>query len=183
MQLAEQLDAIQAAWLEADGENREETLEALRELHQSLLAQPEALAEFNHAAITLCGGLYIPYIFWFALRAFLHNPSPEHRAAIYKIIEAFATSNFEEQEQKIMKPLLIVYFDKEKEFEVDRVKAYIVDPAHPGIRQYFQKLFRFVEVNRSSVDTFLEKFRLLEDYFPDFDLYGMPLNRLREHLA
>jgi len=166
---------------EAEGENREEVLEALKAYHTEVLGDPEANREFELEVLDKCGGIYTPYVFWLAVRGFLYNEVD--KAFLFRVADAFANSNFEEEEQKKMKPLLMIYFAQEREFEMDRLWAQVVSKAHPSVKAYFEKVLRFVQQGSPMVKAFQEKFELLKDYYPDFHLLNLPVSQLREELG
>jgi len=160
-------------------ENRDLVLDSLKALTQKMQAGGEDdYRMFRNQVVYACGGIYIPFIFWMELSKFFSNT--HHRTVLFDIIKAFTESAFEEEDRKRMKPLLITYFANEKEFEVDKVQGLIVDKAHPAIRDYFQKITTFVKKNKNSTDTYLEKFRLLMDEYPDFELLSLPVSKLKE---
>jgi hypothetical protein len=180
MTLDEQFNMIEEAYYEANEENKETVLEAIKAVRASIVKHPELLAEFKQKVTKVCGGIYIPYLFWMELVKFIDG-APD-RAMLYKIIEDFATSNFEEDERNKMKALLAVYFHKEKEFETSRIRNKIVANAHPEVQHYFNNLFKFAASNPSAVLAYYEKLLLLKPYYPNFELFRLPLPRLEEQL-
>jgi hypothetical protein len=48
--------------------------------------------------------------------------------------------------------------------------------------EYFKKVQTFVLKNKTSVDMYIEKFQMLKDGFPDFELLALPLIKLKEQL-
>lgn len=181
MSFQAKLDALDQAWQTAEGENRDETLAALVALHRDIIkAGGTDVPAFSLAARFTCGGLYIPYLFWIALEGFIKGKDTRHE--LQELLRAFAESDFDPAEQSLMKPLIVTYFLKEKEFEIDRVKAHIVDTAHPAVREYFLKLIAFPEANKSSARLYSQKFHLLGAYFPNFNLYNLPLAEIEEKL-
>jgi hypothetical protein len=181
---AKQLDAalqkIEDTYF-ANDENAEAAIASLTELHKKVLADPAALALFNEKAALTCGGLYLPYLFWPVLHNFFADET--QRTALGKLFHLFGESNFDEETQKLMKPLVVVYFMKEKEFELDRLKTFVLQKLHPGVQEYFAKLMEFVVKNRNSADAYLRKFTLLGGEFPDFERFAQPVSKLEEELA
>jgi hypothetical protein len=82
-----------------------------------------------------------------------------------------------------MKPLIVVYFAKEKPFEVDKLRAKLLTGAHPSVKTYFDTLAAFIENNKVAVQTYRDKFALVRDRRPDFELFSQPLTRLEEELG
>lgn len=160
-------------------ENREQVLEDLKKLCLDIKAKSsDDYRMFRNQVLDVCGGVYIPYIFWMELGEFFHNVN--HRTILFEVIQAFCSSAFEEEERKKMKPLLITYFANEKEFEMDKIQGLIIDRAHPSIKEYFQKITSFVSKNKNSTGAYLEKFKILMDEYPDFELLSLPVSKLKE---
>ncbi len=155
-------------------------IEDLSALHQEAMNDRDDLSRFTVQAAERFGGAYIPYLFWDRLALFFDDPF--ERDYLFQLISALASSNFEEEEQRLMKPLLITYFAVEKEFERDKIHAQIADKAHPAVRDYLIKLFTFVEKNQRATDMYREKFEMLRSLLPSFDLLQMPITQLREQL-
>lgn len=181
MSLSKTLEQLEEKYYGELEEERGPVIEALAELHDQALSEGyEAFREFSDAAMGICGGIYIPYIMWVELGLYMENT--EERTYIYKIMQAFVESGFEEPERKKMKPLLIAYFAIEKEFEINKIMALIVEKAHPTVQEYFKKVLNFVSKNKNSVDMYTEKFNILKVYAPSFELLRMPVIKLKEHL-
>ena len=105
-----------------------------------------------------------------------------NREQMFAIVEAFVNSGFEEEERKKMKSLLITYIAIEREFEVNKIFTLIVDKSHPSVQEFFRKVQTFVAKNKTSVDMYLEKFHMLKHNYPDFDLFALPLIKLKEQM-
>lgn len=159
-------------------EDREVALEQLKQLHLAQLRNPEALEEFRALALNGCGGIYIPYLFWIDLSGFLQHKVPSKQ--LFGTIQYFSESNFEDPEKNKMKSLLMAYFGSETEFELDRVRSFIIPKTHPSVQEYLNKILNFVLKNRRSVEVYQQKFRLLASFYPDFELLNMPLARIQE---
>lgn len=181
MNIQEQLELINQEYYKADGENKAQVIEALKKIHVALLRNPEELKTFIHSVIRLCGGCYIPYVFWLELVKFIDGNGDS--ALVYQIIEAFCQSDFEEEELHKMKPLLVIYFSREREFEQDRIKAYIVDHSHKTVREYFAMLYRFVAHNTHSVQAYTQKLHLLKRFYPNFELFDLSVQELEAKLS
>lgn len=160
-------------------ESRELVLSELKKLCLQMQNQGEEdYRIFRNQVMDVEGGIYIPFIFWMELSKFFRNVN--HRTVLFDVIKAFCESSFEEEDRKRMKPLLITYFANEKEFEMDKVQGLIVDKSHPAIREFFQKITTFVSKNKNSTGTYLEKFKILMDEYPDFELLALPVSKLKE---
>ncbi len=179
-QLEEALDAIEAQY--AETEDVDAAIEALATLHRTLLDDPELLETFRLNALTACNGHYLPHLLWVALGQF-DTDAEVQRKKIFEVCQALADSDFDERLQGAIKPLMVVYFSKEKEFEIDRVHSRVVDGAHPKVKEWFDKAISFVQRNSHAAQAYVHKFNLLKDRFPDFDRFNMPVARLEEELA
>jgi hypothetical protein len=183
MDLNEQLTVIDEAYYtleEDDLEGREQIYSVMRELHNSLLEDPEQaenLYDFIVEGSSKAGGIYIPYFFWVELSKLLSN-EPD-RDLIWELLKRFIESDFEDETLRNMKPLLVVYFSRESEFELDRLKTHLTK-AHPKVREYFHSLFRFKEQNLKSVEAYNRKFEIVRQYYPNFELLSLPVQKLEE---
>lgn len=181
MSLVETLEALDEKYYDDPDTHREAAIETLTELHeQSLMEGMESFRSFAEEAMTHCGGVYIPYIMWTELANFIEDP--EERSHIFATIQAFVNSDFELPERKRMKSLLITYFAMEREFEVNKVLTLIVEKAHPEVQEFFRKVQNFVGKNKTSVGMYVDKFNMLKEYAPNFELLRMPVSKLKEHL-
>ncbi|MBX3101217.1 MAG: hypothetical protein KF690_01775 [Bacteroidetes bacterium] len=181
MSFEKDIEKLNKAYESAEGENREETVAALAKLHATTEKDNAQRQAFYALAAQACGGCYIPYLFWTALSRFYD--APESRDSIYDLLQAFATGDFEEADQQLMKPLIVIYFAKEKEFEVDKVRARLLVGVHPSVKAYFDGLVSFLQNNKVAVQTYRDKFALLRKGMPDFARFSMPLSKLEEQLA
>lgn len=182
MSLKKELDALESKYYGEWEEEREPAIAALAGMHREAAEKGlDAFRKFSEAAMDICGGIYIPYIFWRELREYMSDE--ENRTRLHAIVERFTESGFEQPEMKKMKPLLITYYSTEKPFEVDKVQTLVVAKSHPSVQEYFRKILAFVEKNKTSVDMYIEKFDMLKDNYPDFDLLRMPVIKLKEKLA
>lgn len=181
MSLVETLEALDEKYYDDPDAHRDEAIETLTELHgQSLMEGMEGFRKFAAEALKHCGGVYIPYIMWTELAYFMENR--EEREHIFNAIQAFVDSDFELTERKRMKSLLITYFAVEREFEVNKVMTLIVEKSHPDVQEFFRKVQGFVSKNTTSVGMYVEKFNMLKEYAPNFDLLRMPVIKLKAHL-
>lgn len=183
MTFEEQLEAIENAYFDADEENRDDVIDALKTIHKQVLKlKPDDALEYKRELAGACGGLMIPYLFWFELIRFLDQA--DNSELIQELLAKFATSNFEELEQKYLKPLVAIYFSKETEFQLDKFDSRVVNTAHPEVQQYFRRLLKFVHsTNQASLDAYQQKLSLLKPYYPDFEMFNQPISRLREELG
>ena len=99
-----------------------------------------------------------------------------------KLIQIFTLSNFEDEEKRMIKSLLIAYLSVEKEFEIDKIRTLIIDKTHPKVKEYFYRLFEFVQKNSKATVMYCDKFKLLKDYAPNFELLGYPVSKLKSIL-
>jgi hypothetical protein len=180
MDMNKELDELEEKFYGEWGEDKDMLRSELDKIHRKVTADRDALNRFIVQIKDRFGGAYIPYVFWDKLAEFLAKP--EQRTYLYELIKSFTNSDFDEAEQKKMKPLLITYFANEKQFEIDKVHTLVVDKAHPSVRDYFYKLFNFVRKNQRSTEMYCDKFLLLKNIYPDFDMMDMPITQLRDQL-
>lgn len=180
MSLQAQLDELNNAFYEADGENREEIIAQVRSLHVSAIKQPELLSEFKEAAPTVAGGVYIPYLAWMELAAIIDGRGD--RVYWLKLMQALADSDFEADTLRQIKPLLVIYYRKERDFERAKMESQIVNNAHPQVREFFHKMRGFADLNPNAANAYHEKFMLLKPFFPNFQLFELPVQELEAHL-
>lgn len=181
MSLEKTLEALEDRYYNELEEDRDAVIEELSPLHQAALEKGiKEFRKFAAAAMNICGGVYIPYLMWVELATFMEKQT--NREHIFTLLQAFVDSGFEEDERKKMKSLLITYFAIEREFEVNKIITLIVEKAHPSVQEFFRKVQNFVAKNKTSVDMYIEKFQMLKDSYPDFDLLSLPLIKLKEHL-
>ena len=181
--LEDALDKIENEYLENE-DDKAGTQTALDEVHRQVWGTPLAV-DFRDQAIHICGGTYIPQVLWVELAQFNADPDTDksNRERVFDTIRAFTESDFDDDLKNRFKPLIIVYIAMEKQFELDRVKSFIVDKAHPQVKEFFEKMIQFVSKNPASVLTYQRKFGMLKNHFPDFELFSQPLVRLEEELA
>jgi hypothetical protein len=184
MDIAKLLEEIEDKYADNELEDiRVAAVEEITMLHQRVVEEnPSSLDRFLMLSADSIGGVYIPYIFWYKLGEFYDGEEIEAREFLQKLIKSFTLSNFEEVEQKMIKSLLIAYLAKEKEFEIDKIRTLIIDKTHKDVKDYFYKLFNFVEKNHKATVMYCEKFKLLKDYAPNFELLGYPVSKLKDLL-
>ncbi|HEX2900869.1 MAG TPA: hypothetical protein VHS96_14195 [Bacteroidia bacterium] len=181
MSLAKTLAQLEERYYDELEEDRNAVIEELAQLHQAALAKGiEEFRAFSGEAMQICGGVYIPYILWVELAQFIDHQN--NREQLFGIMQAFVDSGFEEEERRKMKTLLITYFAIEREFEVNKILTLIVDKAHPSVQEFFKKVQNFVAKNKTSVDMYIEKFKMLKSTYPNFEWMSLPLVKLKEHL-
>jgi hypothetical protein len=179
MSLQKSLQKIEDRYYNEWNEDRDTVIAELSTLHNDALSRGgEAFREFSDAVQALCGGVYLPYLMWVELAEFVDSQG--NRDRIYKLVQAFVDSGFEEDERAKMKPLFITYFAIEREFEVNKIMSLVVEKSHPSVQEFFRKILNFVEKNKTSVDMYIEKFKMLKDYEPNFELLRMPVSKLKE---
>ena len=173
------LDTIEEKYYGDLDEDKSQLIPVLKELHQKVQDNEEYDSEAFAADIAgRFGGAYLPYVFWEQL--YLFTQGNNNRKTLQELITTFSTSDFEEPETKYMKILLIVYFNIEKSFEINRTKELIIAKAHPEIQEYFNKLLTFVEKNERSVKMYMDKWNMLRSKFPNFERLNMPIKQLKE---
>lgn len=181
MDIVKELELLEDKFYGEWEEEKEPLITGMLALHEQAGQDEDLFNRFLVQSADRFGGIYIPYLFWDKLSYFLEVP--QERTWLQKLMEAFVDSNFEEEEQKKMKLLLVTYFAKEKDFEVDKIRALILDKAHPDVRDYFQKLINFVKKNAKATEIYCNKFEMLKDVLPDFKLLSLPVTQLKERLA
>jgi hypothetical protein len=181
MDLVKSLEKLEDQYYGDWEEDKELLIRDLTNLHMEAGEDEDSFNRFLVQTAERFGGAYIPYLFWDKLSYFLDVPQERHY--LQELIRAFVESSFEEEEQKKMKLLLVTYFAKEKDFEVDKIRALILDKAHPDVRDYFNKLISFVNKNAKATEIYCQKFDLLKTVHPNFKLLGLPLSQLKEKLT
>lgn len=180
-QLKARLEAIDAAYYNQDEEDAAPAIEALDELHREAWGDEAAARKFRLAALQVAGGAYLPNILWAELAAFARGA--DNRDMIVTVLRAVGDSNFDESMLNKLKPLLVVYLSREKQFEIDKLWSFVVEKSYPRVKEFFDKALQFVTKNVHSVATYQRKFDMLRDSFPDFERYSHPLTRLEEEMA
>lgn len=180
MTLVETLDQLEAAYNENPDEARADVIANLYAIHEAWRGDQEAFNEFVLRVIPRFGAIYTPYVFWEKLRAYFSNEN--ERVYLFEIIKAFANGDFEEAEQQMLKPLLVVYLAHEKAFEIHKLESMIFDKSHRAVREYFEKILAFIHKNEHSPKMYHDKFDLMGDRMPDFELYSLPVTQLRDQL-
>ncbi len=182
MSFTDTLTLLEEKYYSETEEDRNEVINTLTDMHEASLGEGlDVFRTFASEAMRSCGGVYIPYLLWTELANFIEDE--EQRVGIFNLIQAFVDSDFEEPEKKKMKTLLIPYIALEKEFEINKINSLIIEKAHPDVQEYFRKIRDFVEKNKTSVDMYVEKFDMLKDYAPNFELMRLPVTRLKEQLG
>lgn len=180
MDIVQELQKLEDQFYGDWEESREALVKAISPVHKEAKKDADLFNRFLVQTADRFGGTYIPYLFWAKLADFLQDE--EQRTYLQDLMGKFADSNFEEEEQHELKPLLVVYFAKEKVFEINKIRALIIDKAHPEVKDYFLKLLNFTEKNQKATDMYCEKFDLLKGIHPDFELLGLPITQLRDRL-
>lgn len=159
-------------------EDRASLIPELNKIYKEAAQDPDAFSKFSVQVADMFGGIYIPYLFWNKLA--LYMDAEEQRIYLQDLMLKFSDSNFEEEEQSKMKVLLVVYFAREKEFEINKVRAKVIDKAHPSVKEYYLKLLNFTEKNQKATNMYCEKFDLLKGYYPNFELMALPITQLKD---
>lgn len=180
MDIVKELEKLEDKYYGEWEEDKAPLIVELTELHKSVGEDEDSFNRFLVQCAERFGGSYIPYLFWDKLSYFIDTP--EERYYIQELIKAFINSNFDDDEQRMLKPLLVTYFAKEKVFEINKLRAILIDKAHPDVREYFMNLLNFIEKNAKATEMYCEKFQILRTVHPDFSLLRMPISELREKI-
>ncbi|MEL6673669.1 MAG: hypothetical protein AAFR61_15800 [Bacteroidota bacterium] len=178
MDIVKELEKLEDKFYGEWEEQRGPLVEALTSLHQEAGKDEDTFNRFLVQCSDRFGGVYIPYLFWHKLGHFLRVPQERHY--LHQLVKTFVDSNFDDEEQKKMKLLLVTYFSQEKPFELDKLRAQIIDKSHPSVKEYFENLLIFVEKNAKATGMYAEKFKLLSNQHPDFATLSLPITQLRE---
>ncbi len=182
MNIIDRLDEIEEKYADTLEETHEAAVSEIIALHNELMEEnPEELDRFTILSADILGGIYLPFLFWYKLGEF-YDGYDESRIFIHELIKIFSESSFEEEEQKRMKSLLVAYFAREKEFEIDKLKVLVFDKSHHTVREYFNKLLQFSKKNQQATKVYCDKFEILKEYQPNFELLQKPLTKLQELL-
>jgi len=183
MDIAKKLDSLEDQYYGAWEEDSAKLIAELKPLHQELAAKdPDGFQEFKFRVINHFGGAYIPYMFWTELHTFIDEPA-DSRTFLQVSLRSFANSDFGEEEQQKLKPLLITYFTIEKEFETNKFFTLIIAKMHPTVKDYFRMTLNFQEKNTRGTEVYKQKYMLLRGFYPDFELFNQPLSALRDSLS
>ncbi len=180
MDFIKQLQKLEDKFYGEWEEDRNTLVSELSKLHKEASSDPDTFSKFLVQSADMFGGIYLPYLFWEKLSEFMK--AEEQRTYLQDLMIKFSNSNFEEVEQSKMKLLLVVYFAKEKEFEINKIRAKVIDKAHPEVKEYYLKLLNFTEKNQKATNMYCEKFELLSGIHPDFELMALPITQLKEKL-
>ncbi len=181
MDISKTFDQLEDKFYGEWEEDREKLVKEIKALQDSLADDPEASREFEFRVISYFGGAYIPYVFWSQLGKFMDSPEDE-RPFLQEIIKIFSKSDFEEAEVTKMKPLIVTYFAKEKEFEVNKLRTLVIDKAHPTVKEFFMSMLQFIHKNDKATTLYQLKFDLLKNRYADFSMFNKPLSYLRENV-
>lgn len=159
----------------------EEALAQLEALHQEVLDDPEARTLFEQEAPKVAEGLYIPHLFWTYLAAFRQDPAT-YRPFLEYLLQLFVQQPPSPFVEKRLRPLLCVYLSEESPFYVERLWDFFQRHALPEKYEYMEAVKNFITRNPNTVEVFRKKFDLVGEYFPDFELFSLPLPQLRQEL-
>lgn len=180
MDIVKELEALEDQYYGAWEEDNTQLLPALLDMHLRAGEDADTFNRFLVQTAERFGGAYIPYLFWDKLSEFFDHP--DQRVYLQELLRIFANGNFDEEEQKKMKPLLVVYLASEKEFEKAKIRAKIIEKVHPTVKEYFLRLISFVDKNQNATEMYVEKFMLLREVHPDFTLLSLPITQVKEKL-
>jgi len=113
MDIVKELEKLEDKFYGEWEEDKSQLIEAMTVLHNELVQRPDEFNRFLVQSSDRFGGAYIPHLFWEKLASFV-GTNPDDRFYIQQILRSFVASNFDEEEQKIMKPLIITYLFTEK---------------------------------------------------------------------
>ncbi|MCS7188831.1 MAG: hypothetical protein RMJ66_03580 [Bacteroidia bacterium] len=178
--MSEKLASIEEAF--ANGSPPEEVIQRIEALHQEVMHDPELRMNFEKEVLNVAQGLYLPYIFWIYLAAFLQDKE-SYRPFLEYILQVFAQQPSNPFIEKRLRPLLYVYFSEESPFYLDRLWDYFSRYANADKYSFMDKTRSLIAKNPATVEIFREKFRLLSAYMPDFEALALPLAQIRESLA
>lgn len=178
--MREKLEAI--AQSATDETPPEEVIAKLEALHEEVSDDDDLRAEFEREVLKVAQGIYIPHILWIYLSAFLEDRET-YRPFLEYILQFYAQQPLNPFVDKRIRPLLCIYLSEESTFYIDRLKALLERYALPEKREFFDEVQAYIRRNPTTVRIFRDKFRLLKDYFPSFDLFSLPLPHLRQQLS
>lgn len=176
--MKERLEAIAAQ----AATSPEEALAQLEALHQEVLEDPDARTSFEQEAPRVADGLYIPHLFWMYLAAFRQEPAL-YRPFLEYLLQLFVQQPSSPSVEKRLRPLLCIYLSEESPFYVEKLWDFFQRHARVEKYEYMEAVRKFIERNPNTVEVFRKKFNLLGEYFPDFELFSLPLPQLRQELG
>ncbi|MCS7297933.1 MAG: hypothetical protein RMK19_05635 [Bacteroidia bacterium] len=177
--MSEALQEIEKA--AAEGLPPEELIARLEALHEKVYSDEEQRIEFERDVIKVANGIYIPHIFWIYLSAFIGDKDA-YRPFLEYILQVYAQFPPHPLVDKRMRILLCVYFQEESRFYLDKLEDYLRKRSHPEKYKLIKDAQEFTNRNPRTSDIFRQKFYLLRDYSPNFELISTPLPHLRETL-
>lgn len=181
MNWEDQLQDIEDQYYAQD-EEKTAAHQQLMELHRQLFGTPEE-EDFIADAQHICGGVYLPELFWRRLAQFMAESGTAQRQSVHELFQSLVDSDFDENLLLRFKPLATVYMASEKQFEIDRLEAQVFADTHPQVKEYFTKLSQFGTKNPHVVEAYRRKFSLVREEFPDFGRFDLPVNQLEEELG
>ncbi|MCX8112071.1 MAG: hypothetical protein N3E49_02575 [Bacteroidia bacterium] len=165
----------------AEGSPPEELIARLEALHEEVSGDENARLEFEREVLKVADGLYLPHIFWIYLGAFLEDKET-YRPFIEYILQVYAQLPPSPFLEKRMRPLLCVYFTEEAPFHIHKLEASLKRYARPEKQTLFSDIQNFIKRNPTTVQIFRQKFSLLKQYLPNFEMFSMALPQLRAAL-
>ncbi len=174
------IDRLQAIAAQA-ATSPEEALAQLEALHQEVLENPEARRTFEQEAPKVADGLYLPHLFWMYLAAFRRDPA-SYRPFLEYLLQLFVQQPSSPAVEKRLRPLLCIYLSEESPFYIEKLWDFFQRHARVEKYEYMESVKSFIARNPNTVQIFRKKFELVGDYFPDFELFSLPLPQLRQEL-
>ncbi len=185
----ELIDKISSQFLEDENKKKAVILQfgKLEEALETKYNDKKEILEYVENALAhAAGGIYIPYILWKYILKFISVKDDEQienaRKKIQEYLDIFfGESFFEEEEQRLVRPLLALYLKYEKPFEIDkflnpeRMKGY-----HEEVVRYIGRTRKFIEDNMRTLAIYKKKLALIQRIGGDFSLFELSVAELEE---
>lgn len=166
----------------AEGSSPEDLIARLEALHEEVSQDDQLRAEFEREVLRVADGVYLPHMFWIYLGGFLQDKEA-YRPFLEYILQVYVQLPPSPFVDKRMRPLLTVYFSEESSFYIDRFEDFVKRYARPEKQNLPTEIRRYIQKNPTTVRIFREKFALLKDYAPNFEMFSMALPHLRLALS
>ncbi len=187
----EVIDKIGNLFIENE-ENRKPIIQQFGKIEKLLQEKyadnPKVMEYIEDALSRSAGGIYIPYILWKYVFAFINSKDKEEiqeaRQKIQKYLDIFfGESYFDEEEQRLIRPLLALYLKYETNFEIDkffnktRMQGY-----HDSVVKYIRKTRKFIEDNMRTLAIYKKKLRYVKALNGDYSLFELPVSELEQKI-
>ena len=180
MDIKGQLEELDKLYYEHEGEIYDDVVASMRHLHAEAMQDPDTFVEFLQDVPHVCGGAYIPHLYWIELSRM--GTEHEDKDEMQRLLIAFTESDFEGKLLTQMKPLVAIFGSQASDFEVNRMQSKVLTKAHPSVKEWFKKHLHFETTSPGALKAYEEKFKLLKHYFPNFPLFELPLDEIHEQL-